>query len=140
MQVPAAVADLPPDLCSNPTRRRALSDYLTRTFGAAVARAGADARAQAGGWSGEKGGDMSVDAPGACKVGGAALPLISPPPPRCTGPYVLQRSSVVVAEDGGVEGRFTVGLPARGRTVLGQWAAQILTQNLPRCGCIQCVY
>ena len=26
-----------------------------------------------------------------------------------------------------------VALPARGRTVLGQWASSILLQNLPRC-------
>jgi len=31
-----------------------------------------------------------------------------------------------------VEARFTVALPARGRSILGQWAAQILCQNLPR--------
>jgi hypothetical protein len=34
---------------------------------------------------------------------------------------------------GAVEARFTVALPARGRSILGQWAAQILCQNLPRC-------
>ena len=33
---------------------------------------------------------------------------------------------------GGVEARFTVALPARGRSILGNWAAQILCQNLPR--------
>ena len=35
---------------------------------------------------------------------------------------------------GDVEARFTVGLPARGRSVLGDWAATVLTSNLPRCG------
>ncbi len=33
---------------------------------------------------------------------------------------------------GDLEARFTVALPARGRTVLGNWAAQILVSNLPR--------
>ncbi len=33
---------------------------------------------------------------------------------------------------GDVEARFTVALPARGRTVLGDWAATVLTTNLPR--------
>lgn len=33
---------------------------------------------------------------------------------------------------GDLEARFTVGLPARGRTILGNWAAQILVGNLPR--------
>jgi hypothetical protein len=35
-------------------------------------------------------------------------------------------------QGGGVEARFTVALPAKGRTVLGQWALAILVQNLPR--------
>lgn len=63
------------------------------------------------------------------------LAFRSPLPTTAPGPYVLQRSSAVVSETGDVEARFTVGLPARGRTVLGQWAAQILTHNLPRCRC-----
>lgn len=33
-----------------------------------------------------------------------------------------------------MEARFTVALPARGRNILGNWAAQILCQNLPRRG------
>jgi hypothetical protein len=33
---------------------------------------------------------------------------------------------------GGLEARFTVALPARGRSILGAWAAQILVTNLPR--------
>ena len=33
---------------------------------------------------------------------------------------------------GDLEARFTVALPARGRTILGNWAAQILIVNLPR--------
>lgn len=69
-------------------------------------------RAQAGGWSGEKGGEMTVDAP---------------------GQHVLERSSVILAPDGAVEARFTVALPARGRSVLGTWASAILVINLPKC-------
>jgi len=52
-QVPAEVAALPAALRASRVRRVALCDFLTRAFGAAVARAGADARAQAGGWHGE---------------------------------------------------------------------------------------
>ncbi len=52
-QVPAEVAALPAALRASRVRRFALCDFLTRAFGAAVARAGADARAQAGGWHGE---------------------------------------------------------------------------------------
>jgi len=39
---------------------------------------------------------------------------------------------VCAGAQGAVEARFTVALPARGRSILGQWAAQILCQNLPR--------
>lgn len=44
---------------------------------------------------------------------------------------MLERSAVLVAPDGALEARFTVGLPARGRSVMGQWAAQILVDSLP---------
>ena len=32
-----------------------------------------------------------------------------------------------------MEARFTVALPAKGRTVLGDWAHRILVGNLPGC-------
>jgi hypothetical protein len=44
---------------------------------------------------------------------------------------VLERTAVLVDGDGAVEARFTVGLPAQGRSIMGQWAAQILVANLP---------
>ena len=69
-------------------------------------------RAQAGGWGGEKGGEMTVDLP---------------------GQNVLERTSALLGPDGGLEARFSVALPAKGRTVLGRWASAILMQNLPRC-------
>jgi Predicted ATPase of the ABC class len=69
-------------------------------------------RQQSGGWGGEKGGEMTVDLP---------------------GQHVLERTSVLLAATGDLEARFTVALPAKGRTVLGAWAAAILITNLPRC-------
>ncbi|KAI3425930.1 hypothetical protein D9Q98_007902 [Chlorella vulgaris] len=109
--LPAALAALPAQLVCSRTRRTAVCDYLTRSFGAAVAASGGDIRQQSGGWQGEKGGEMSVDKP---------------------GQHVLERTSVLILADGSVEARFTVALPARGRSVLGQWASSILLQNLPR--------
>ncbi|KAL4436891.1 hypothetical protein ABPG75_004030 [Micractinium tetrahymenae] len=109
--LPAALAGLPPGLLTTRTRRTAVCDFLTRSFGAAVSASGGDIRRQSGGWQGEKGGEMSVDRP---------------------GQHVLERTSVLIHPDGAVEARFTVALPARGRTVLGQWASSILLQNLPR--------
>jgi hypothetical protein len=43
---------------------------------------------------------------------------------------VLERTSVLVTPEG-VEARFTVALPAAGRSILGQKAAHILTEALP---------
>lgn len=56
--------------------------------------AGADQRTQGGGWSGAKGGEITIDQP---------------------GQHILERSSVVLRDgDGGLEARFTVAMPARG--------------------------
>ncbi|CAM9329548.1 unnamed protein product [Choristocarpus tenellus] len=71
---------------------------------------GVDQRTESGGWSGAKGGEITIDQP---------------------GQHVLERSSVVVHDrDGAVEARFTIAMPARGRSICGQWAAEILGQNL----------
>lgn len=78
-------------------------------------KAGVDQRSAEGGWHGPKGGDLLVDLP---------------------GQSVLDRSSVVIDRSASgapvLEARFTVALPARGRTVLGEWAAEILATTLPR--------
>jgi len=47
------------------------------------------------------------------------------------GQHVIERTSVLLDAEG-VEARFTVNLPARGRSVLGQWACTILCENIPR--------
>lgn len=62
-----------------------------------------------GGWSGSKGGDISVVQP--CQ-------------------HVIERTAVVVHPNGDVEARFTIGLPARGRTIMGDMACQVLTENV----------
>lgn len=63
-----------------------------------VARGGLDQRQGGGGWSSAKGGELGIDRP---------------------GQHVLPRSSCIVNEAGDVEGRFTVALPAAGRTIQG---------------------
>ncbi len=158
VSVPAAAAAFPRDLYSSPVRRVALRDWLARRFGAVANTATAQNKA---GWHGAKGGDVSVDAPGARlwlvfavdKLGGAAGRFLSwvinrSPPLLCStapptsspshyltscppGQHVLERSAVIISDDGAVEARFTVGLPAQGRSIMGQWAAQILADNMP---------
>ena len=119
VRVPLAVAGFPPEALTPKVREVALRDLLTRRFHAAAKRAGVDQRAsEGGGWHGPKGGELLVDLP---------------------SQHVLERSSVVVtgtsgapsASGGALEARFTVALPARGRSVLGEWAATLLCTTLP---------
>ncbi|WIA16375.1 hypothetical protein OEZ85_013071 [Tetradesmus obliquus] len=111
VQMPATVAALPPELWSSKLRRIALGDWLARKLAAEANRASAAAAGQAQGWHGAKGGDVTVDLP---------------------GQHVLERTAVLVSTAGDVEARFTVGLPAQGRSIMGPWAGQILTQHLAR--------
>jgi predicted ABC-class ATPase len=62
-----------------------------------------------GGWSGPKGGAFSICMP---------------------GQEIMPRTSALVSGDQSIELRFTVSLPAAGRTILGQQAWQILGVNL----------
>ncbi len=48
------------------------------------------------------------------------------------GQEVLDQTAVRVGEDGSVEARFTVGLPASGRRILGKEAARLLLDVVPR--------
>ncbi len=48
------------------------------------------------------------------------------------GPEVIERSAVHLHRDGTVEMRFAVGLPARGRRVLGRQALELLTGDVTR--------
>ncbi|CAN0058578.1 unnamed protein product, partial [Hapterophycus canaliculatus] len=78
--VPGAMAGFPAEAFSTKVR--------------AARQDGADQKAGGGGWSGAKGGEITIDEP---------------------GQHILERSSVLVHEgDGSVEARFTVGMPARG--------------------------
>lgn len=103
LRVPQKVAGFPSSLFSNPSRRVALEDFLTRAFGEAIQE---EVRGRRG--SG-KSGLVAIDTP---------------------GQEVLPRSSMRV-EAHGVEARFVVGLPAAGRTVLGRQAIEIFAQEIP---------
>jgi len=96
-------AGFPRDLYASKSRRVATQDYIARQF----------AKALQAGVSGNRG------------TGKSGLITID----RC-GQEVLERTAVVVCEHY-VEARISVGLPARGRTVLGRQAAEMLTQELP---------
>jgi predicted ABC-class ATPase len=50
------------------------------------------------------------------------------------GPEIVERSTLRLFRDGTVELRLAVGLPARGRRILGRQAAELLLDDLPAAG------
>jgi predicted ABC-class ATPase len=102
--VTADEAAFSPRAYENRSRRVALGDFLTRAFAAAIGRC-------TGGRVGTgRGGVVSIEAP---------------------GQEILERTSCIV-NAGAVEARFRVGLPAEGRRILGEAAARILCNEVPR--------
>ena len=144
------------------TQCRLLPGVVVRLNDYHYCLASADVRTESGGWHGNKGGEMTVDVPGqhvlertACSISNQAgqhaqqaLEALATHPSEhrpfestcwCRDHLVL---TIMRAElgsgvcdsymQGDIEARFTVALPARGRTILGTWAAQILVNSLPR--------
>jgi len=103
-RVPLAVAGFPGNTRSNRSRSIALRDYLARVF-SAECRLASDRSRGSG-----KSGLIAMDSP---------------------GQEILERSAIIVTGEF-VEARFVVGLPARGRRVLGRQAAQMLCQDVPK--------
>ena len=101
--VPADVASFPEDLFRNRSRATGTASHLARCFG--VAASDASTRAGSG-----KSGLLTIDAPGQA---------------------VLETTALRLGSDGSIEVRFQVGLPARGRRILGSRAVEILTQRVP---------
>lgn len=104
-RIPHATAQYPPELYRSRIRKTALADYILRVLHEVCTSKRYDRRIAGGGWSGGKGGQLEVDRP---------------------GQQVLERTAVVVDEDG-IEVRFLVGLPARGRSIMGAFAASVCT-------------
>ncbi len=102
VQVPQSVANFPAHLYCNTSREIALRDYLTRQFGQ-VARSLKQNRG----------------------MGSSGLIAIVQP-----GQTMLERTAVFVDSER-VEVRFVVGLPAFGRRIAGQQAAEMLCGDLP---------
>ena len=91
-------------------RAIATADFLGRAFARCSAAAGSDQRTDGGGYNSNKGGELRIDIP---------------------SQHVLERTNVQMNSAGDLECRFTVALPARGRSILGSWANEILTVALP---------
>ena len=103
VRIQPAVAGLPERLYANQSRSIGVSCYLAREF----ARHASDLSSRRG--SGRSG-EIRIEAP---------------------GQQVLANTAVQIHDDGTVEARFTVGLPAQGRRVLGRQACILLLEDLP---------
>ncbi|MCG8502652.1 MAG: ABC-ATPase domain-containing protein [Firmicutes bacterium] len=102
VRVDMARAGIPQGLFSVKARKTALEDFFTRQIEAAIHR-------------------MSSKVMGTGKSG--LISII-----RC-GQEIMERTSVVITE-AYIEARLSIGLPARGRTVLGKQAQKMFTQQL----------
>ena len=89
----------------------AVKDFLTRSAADLIRAKGMDANLPGSGWSGPKGGAFNINAP---------------------GQEILERSSCVINKyNATIELRFSVSLPARGRSILGDEAFHILADDAP---------
>jgi predicted ABC-class ATPase len=98
-----AVASLPPEVLRSRARRLGVASLLARTFGE-LARRRSKSRGSG------KSGEIRIESP---------------------LQEVLDQTAVLVGEDGTVEARFRVGLPAAGRRVLAGEARELLTEDVP---------
>lgn len=103
LKVAHSYAQFPVELRDTTLRRTALADYLLRSLYRVCTSKSYDEKLQGGGWSGAKGGQIQVDVP---------------------GQQVLERTAVMI-DDEGIEVRFALGLPARGRSIMGRLAASV---------------
>ena len=101
--IPPEVAGMPGRLYASESRAIGVGCFLARAFARFAGR-----------MSGRRGsgrsGEIRITAP---------------------GQQVMANTAVQVHGDGTVEARFTVGLPARGRRVLGRQACELLLEDLP---------
>ncbi|MBE9093212.1 ABC-ATPase domain-containing protein [Tychonema sp. LEGE 07203] len=112
VKIPPNIARIPCELFQSRSREIALRDYLTRQF--------------------DKAARHTSSKRGTGKSGTIAVTRL--------GQEVLERTSALIvssntsdSEDlGGVEMRFSVGLPAGGRSILGRQAAEMLCEDIPR--------
>ena len=102
--VPATTARLPAWSTTAGARRTACADFLNRILASELRSA---SRRRGSGLSGE-------------------LRILEP------GQEVLRRTSIIIDDDGLIEARFRAGLPADGRSILGQQAAEMLTTSVPQ--------
>ena len=102
VKIPQSIAEFPQQLYQSKSREVALRDYLTRQFDRAA--------------------NQISSHRGTGKSGLIAITRY--------GQEVLERTAVFI-DDNYLEVRFVVGLPARGRRILGRQAAEMLCEDIP---------
>ncbi len=106
VEMERGLAGFGPEFDPSPAARLGLEDFLARSFASAINRVKKERRGSRGMG---KSGIIDIDA---------------------GGQEIIKRTSLV-ADDHKVEARFVLGLPARGRTVLGRQAEEMLLQEVP---------
>jgi len=99
-----SAAAIEPAWLESPWRRIAVQDYFARCVAQAIRRGGRSSSGHG------KSGEIRIDAP---------------------GQEMLERTAVLIAANK-LEVRLSVGLPARGRTILGKAAADMLCEQVPQ--------
>lgn len=103
VRVDMGLSKIPDELFSTKIRKVALEDFFTRQISSTI-------------------GNLSLKVSGTGKSG--MISII-----RC-GQEILERTSVVITKQY-IEARLSIGLPARGRTVLGKQAEVMFNRQLP---------
>lgn len=107
VDVPGQVAGFAPELLTSPARRIGLSCHLARVFADVAA---ITLTPRGGGRGTGRSGEVRIEAP---------------------RQEVLVQTALVVSEDGSIQARFTVGLPANGRRVSGSATERLLLETVP---------
>ncbi|MBE9164305.1 ABC-ATPase domain-containing protein [Tychonema sp. LEGE 06208] len=110
--VPPEIARIPHELFKSRSREIALRDYLTRQF--------------------DKATYSNSSKRGTGKSGLIAVTRFGQEVLERTAAFIISSTASDIADLGGVEQRFVVGLPAGGRSILGQQAAEMLCEDIPR--------
>ncbi|MBE9123888.1 ABC-ATPase domain-containing protein [Tychonema sp. LEGE 07199] len=110
--VPPEIARIPRELFKSRSREIALRDYLTRQF--------------------DKATYSNSSKRGTGKSGLIAVTRFGQEVLERTAAFIISSTASNIADLGGVELRFIMGLPAGGRSILGQQAAEMLCEDIPR--------
>ncbi|VXD17773.1 ABC-ATPase domain-containing protein [Planktothrix paucivesiculata] len=129
VQIPSKIAGFSPELYRTRSREIALRDYLIREFDQnAIEISSHRGTGKSGMIAVTKMGQEILE-----RTAASFINITAPSPkPVISGNQVLQRAHPTAStSEKGVEMRFFVGLPARGRNILGRQAAMMICDDIP---------